>query len=308
MSAPATWELHARPCPLCGEETGGRVFAEARIDEAKLDAFAFASRKVPELMHHRLVACPRCDVLYASPVPSASLLARAYHEAAFDSGDAARHASETYAHWLDRVARDLPDRRGALDVGTGDGAFLERLLDRGFSEVQGVEPSHAPIESAASRVRSLIREGTFRASDFAPASLALVTCFQTLEHLPDPLVFAREAHALTKPGGALLVVGHDRRAPSARVLGRRSPIFDLEHLQLFSRESLRALLARAGYERVQVHSLVNRYPLRYWARLFPLPRGLKTRLLAGLATGSLGGLMLPMAAGNLVAWGFKPRG
>ncbi len=51
-------EMVARHCPVCGSADESSVFAEANFDLARLDAFAFASRKVPEHMHYRLVACP----------------------------------------------------------------------------------------------------------------------------------------------------------------------------------------------------------------------------------------------------------
>src|SRR5207245_510974 len=52
--------MTSRACPVCGSEAA-TVFAEQRIDPAALDGFAFASRKQPEYMHYRLVACPVCD-------------------------------------------------------------------------------------------------------------------------------------------------------------------------------------------------------------------------------------------------------
>ena len=46
-----------------------------------------------------------------------------------------------------------------------------------------------------------------------------------------------------------MIVCHDRRAPLNRALGARSPIMDIEHLQLFSQASARALLERTGFAR-----------------------------------------------------------
>ena len=89
--------------------------------------------------------------------------------------------------------------------------------------------------------------------------------------MPDPLALCRDAARLLVPGGALVLVGHDRRAPVNRVMGKRSPVFDIEHLQLFSQPSMRRLLAEAGLEGVGGRHIVNRYPVRYWMRLAPLP-------------------------------------
>ena len=119
----------------------------------------------------------------------------------------------------------------------------------------------------------------FDPHDFVADSLSLVTCFQTIEHVDHPLRLCQAAFHLLRPGGALLVIGHNRRSLSARVLGRRSPIFDIEHLQLFSPRSLLNLLEAAGYRDVRVTRVINRYPLSYWARLFPMPFRIKSRLI-----------------------------
>ncbi len=185
-------------------------------------------------MHHALVVCQECDLLYANPAPDQSSLEAAYHDAAFDASEESRDAGVTYGRFLRGICKQLPDRSGALDIGTGDGAFLEQLLRNGFSDVVGVEPSAAPVNSAKPELRGLIRHCPFRAADFTRQSLRLVTCFQTIEHVYDPLALARDSLELLKPGGAFFIVCHNRRALLARAMGFKSPIFDIEHLQLFS--------------------------------------------------------------------------
>jgi SAM-dependent methyltransferase len=308
MTAPAGMPVpeQTRPCPICGSDDESRVFAEARYDLAKLDAHAFASRKLPEYMHYRLVRCPTCDLVYASPVPSAEGLARAYDEAAFDSAEEARCAARTYGRLLGPLLARLPDLGTAIDVGTGDGAFLEELAAAGFETVIGVEPSAAPIAAARPHVRPWIRHGTFREADFPAGEATLVTCFQTLEHLPDPAAFARSAWRLLKPGGAVLFVGHDYGALPNRLMGRRSPIYDIEHLQLFSRRALGEMLRRTGFTHVHVRPITNRYPLHYWLKLAPLPTALKLRLCAAAKASWPGRLPVSLPVGNLAAVGFKP--
>ena len=137
------------------------LFAEARLDESRLDRFAYASRKNPEYMHHRLLLCDDCDLIYASPVPDHSELASAYEVAAFDSQRESEYAAETYATALSPIIGLLPDRTSALDIGAGDGAFCSKLLGLGFENVLGLEPSLAPIEAAAPDVRNCLRQEMF---------------------------------------------------------------------------------------------------------------------------------------------------
>ncbi len=175
----------------------------------------------------------------------------------------------------------------------------------GFEDVEGIEPSTAPIEAADPSIRRLIRQGIFQEDSFLPESLTLVTCFQTIEHLPDPLSFCQHARRALRPGGAIFLIGHNYRAISAKVLGRKSPIFDIEHLQLFSPASMRCLLHTAGFARIETFPILNRYPLTYWARLFPFPARVKPRVVAAIQTLPIGRWVIPLPAGNLAAVAFK---
>jgi SAM-dependent methyltransferase len=295
-----------RTCPLCNSPDQSKVIAESNIDLEKLNRFSFASRKIPEYMHPRLIECPTCRLLYGSPVLNPESLADAYHQADFDSGKEAGYAGRTYATETKKVVRHLPDLDGALDIGTGDGAFLERLLELGFRNVAGVEPSVAPYQAAKPENRKMIRLGLFDPADFEVGKLSLATCFQTMEHVPDPLGIAAGVRPLLKPGGAFVIVVHNRNALSAKILGFKSPIFDIEHLQLFNPETARSLFERAGYRNIRVSALYNRYPLSYWLKLLPFPEGIKSGFLRTIEISGLGRVPISLPAGNLVCVGYAP--
>jgi 2-polyprenyl-3-methyl-5-hydroxy-6-metoxy-1,4-benzoquinol methylase len=306
MSPSTKLEWVERGCPLCGPGAGARVFAESNIDVARLGEFAFASRKLPEYMHSRICECNVCRLLYSNPVLPLDLISAGYEEAAFDSGEEAEYASRTYQGLIDGILPLLPDRQAALDVGTGDGVFLERLIERGFSHVCGVEPSAAPIAAAKPHIRPLIRRGVLDCAAFEPGTFSLITCFQVMEHVWDPLAVCRGVFNLLKPGGALVVVVHNRQALSARLLGRKSPIFDIEHLQLFSIRSSRRLFEAAGFSDVRAAPIWNRYPLRYWIKLFPFSPAAKNAMISSAKMSRLLGVPVPLPAGNLVVSGFRP--
>jgi SAM-dependent methyltransferase len=298
--------LQPRSCPLCGSTDCSNVIAESNYDQRKLGEFAFASRKTPEFMHFRMVRCSTCDLLYATPAPDVGWVRTSYRDAPFDTREESCYAAAAYARHLPEIVARLPDRRGALDIGTGDGAFLERLLHAGFTRVVGVEPSRAPVEQAEPRIQRLIRQGFFPNGEFESDSLSLITCFQALEHTDNPSLLMGAAYKLVKPGGAFYAVAHNYRALSARLLKTRSPIYDIEHLQLLSPHSFRLLLERAGFEDVTVRPIRNDYPLSYWVKLLPVRSEVKARFRGGLARLHLGGLCIPLRVGNMMAVGYKP--
>jgi SAM-dependent methyltransferase len=282
------------------------IFLPERVDEKKLSAFSFASRKVPEFMNYALVRCPDCRLVFVPSPPPAGDLANAYHVAAYDSSGEADDAARTYVRAARNVLQKLRMRSAALEIGTGTAGFLEQLSGQGFTTLVGVEPSAAAIAAAPPHRQAWIRRGVFDERDFEPESFDLIACFMTMEHVSDPGVVARAAFRLLRPGGAFLTVTHDYEAPINRILGRRSPIIDIEHMQLFSRASIRRLMQDAGFTQPLSIALVNTYPLRYWLRLAPLPSTIRRLLIGVVARVGLAGMRLSVNVGNIMASGFKP--
>ena len=296
----------ARPCPVCNTGSDeAMLFAEENIDRGKLSPFSFASRKEPEFMCHRLVQCPTCDLVYVDQPPSADELAHAYHVAEYDSSEEAGDAALAYMRALEPTLRKLNRRQKALEIGTGTGIFLEHLHRAGFSELIGVEPSSAAIAAAPPHRRSWIRETIFDERDFAPASFDLICCFMTMEHVPDPIAISQAAFRLLRRGGAFVTVTHDYRSRVNRLLGKRSPIVDIEHMQLFSARSVQELFAASNYADITVQPFVNRYAFRYWLRLAPMPHGLKRALLALMRPLHADRIKIGINVGNLITAGFK---
>jgi SAM-dependent methyltransferase len=129
----------------------------------------------------------------------------------------------------------------------------------------------------------------------------------TMEHVHDPREIAQAAFRLLRPGGAFVTVTHDYRSWVNRLLGRRSPIIDIEHMQLFSRTSIRHLFEVLGYADISVRPFQNRYALRYWTRLLPLPRKLKAMVIAAQASLGIYNAKISFNVGNLMAVGFRPK-
>jgi len=297
-----------RSCPVCQTESSeAKLFLKNNIDPARISAFSFASRKLPEFMCHQLVQCPTCDLVYANDPPDQFELAHAYHVADFDSAEEADDAAAAYDRAVQPVMSNLMNKEFALEIGTGTGIFLEALKTRGFKNLVGVEPSSAAIAAAPEHRKAWIREDIFRESDFEPESFDFICCFMTLEHVRNPNEIVSGASRLLKPGGAIALVTHDYRSIVNRVLGHRSPIIDIEHMQLFSQGSVRELLERNGFESVEVKSFNNRYTLRYWIRLLPFGIGLKKRLLGWIGIVGLADKKLSFNVGNILSFGYRPK-
>jgi SAM-dependent methyltransferase len=293
--------LHKRDCPVCGAlATVGEAFLESYLDENRLNGFSYSSRKTPEYMCFRMLRCPVCDIVYACESPADGVIGQAYRSSDYDSKREASYAAEAYERALQPYLTKAVDTTSILDIGTGTGAFLQRMAANGFKELKGIEPSRAAIEAADPSIKACIQEGLFSASDFPPRSFAWISCFMTLEHVPDPLALVRDCHILLKPGGMMVAVVHDWRAWNNRLLGRRAPIVDIEHLQLFSKSSITELFRIAGFRVIRCGAFSNRYDLDYWNRLLPLPPFLKNVMGWVLRKTRIGRIRLSLNVGNLL--------
>ena len=298
-------KLKKRPCPVCDSDEEKSIFAESNFDINSLNSFSFASRKKPEYMHYRLVICNVCDLLYATPVPDSKWLHDSYAGAQYDSQEEAQFASRTYSRQLLKFLHELPDLKGALDIGCGDGAFLERLLELGFSDVSGVEPSNAPYQSARPEIMKMIELNVFSAERYKGRKFSLITCFQTMEHVDEPKTLCAKSYELLKEGGVFFLVLHNYRSLSAKILGKKSPIFDIEHLQLFSINSIKYLLNEIGFKNITVYPIFNNYTLKYWLKILPLGNEFKNGVLKITDSIAISHWPISIPAGNLVAIGHK---
>lgn len=297
-----------RPCPVCNappEEA--TLFLEESIDQALLSGFSYASRKEPEYMCHCLVRCPSCELIYTSNPPEQAELAQAYHIAEYDSSEEANDAALSYISAILPILAQLKTKTSVLEIGSGTGIFLELLKNEGFTELVGVEPSSAAIAAAPAHRREWLRMGIFEESAFEPASFDLICCFMTMEHVRNPMDTALSAWRLLRPGGAFVTVTHDYGSLVNRLLGKRSPIIDIEHMQLFSTVSICELFNRSEFIEISTVPFINRYSLDYWIRLAPLPKALKRTLKwISIRTG-MGRLKIGVNVGNTITAGFRPN-
>jgi len=243
--------LESVPCNLCGSWDAQEIYpaAERRNGHgAASDMYACTSTAYG--MCGPIVRCRRCDLVYQSPVPSAEEIIDAY------DGVVDQRYVEERSGRIETFSRDLAavhrhERRGKLlDIGCHLGMFLEVAKGAGW-DVTGLEPSRWSVEQARSRGLDA-RHGTLDSVHFEDESFDVVTMWDVVEHLSDPLTELKRMHRILRPDGLLAVSTMNVDALFPRLAGRRWPWYMQMHLVYFSRRTLHNMLTKAGYRVVEV--------------------------------------------------------
>jgi SAM-dependent methyltransferase len=295
--------LKPTSCAICGVEADADEVYPASLSLDGLTPAKFSARRLPDRTHHRMVRCRRCGLVRSDPALQQESMVALYRASTFDYTNELEGLKTTYAKALRRISELMPSRDALLDIGCGNGFVLELALDQGWREVRGVEPSEDATAHAPARVAHVIERGFMRPGMFAPESFDAVTLFQVLDHLPDPVEVLGEIRRILRPGGVVLALNHNVSAVSARVLRERSPIVDIEHMYLYSPETMRRLFDRAGFDVISVDAVRNTYSIGYLVHLAPLPHRLKGSFLPRLRRSKVGQIRLTVPLGNLCLLG-----
>jgi SAM-dependent methyltransferase len=256
-------------CPAC--LTSGKLKYPEKIEDKLFNELTFASRKRPELMHYALFECDKCKSLFTNRDVNLEELLGNYENAEYDSNLEAKYAARTYVKYLKRA---LPGFKGSvLDIGAGDGAFLAEARKEIATSNLGIEPSVKAIEKKDDNLVNILNVAI---EDFRSNQLFdLVTCFQTIEHLNNPRQFISNMKSFIKPGGYIAISCHNRLSFVNKLLGEKSPIFDVEHLQIFTNKGIESLFRGLELEIIYSNKYRNEYPLSYWLKIAPLGEKVK---------------------------------
>ncbi len=253
-------DLH---CP-CGGDYGGVAASEAR---------------------YRIVRCASCGLLATDPRTSDDA---DYEGTYFEKNylDRLDHWRRAHAHWFRKIVVPLAPagrKPRVLDVGCGIGLFLS-VVDPSWDR-HGVEPSARACEIAC-RKFGLTPHCMMLEDLQVGEGFDVITFWDVLEHLPDPIATLRVAQRHLRPGGRLVLKVPDIDTGALALgktlarFGKGSVIFHIgAHLYQFDERSLRRTLSTA---RLRVDSLKS----------YQAPEGLQAFFMKGRLRGRLARLAI----------------
>ena len=200
--------------------------------------------------------CPNCKQLL-------SACDKAWYEESMQEFDQPQGTLPTgksaarYAARMGSILRGAANRLGIpprelrlLDVGCSSGALLKVAHENGF-QVSGAEPAPQAAQTAQSMGFDVF-PGFLQDAHFPDNHFDIVTLFEVIEHLTDPIALVSEIRRILKPGGILLLGTANASSWTVGFIGNRWEYFDIRshggHISFFNPTSTRLLAERTGFE------------------------------------------------------------
>jgi len=213
------------------------------IDEFK-SIYSSSSKKI---FYEQVLKCKECGLIYISPRPKSDLIVGGYTQA-IDNDYVSQEKGRfvTFSQAVKQLKKLVP-KGNLLDIGAASGIFVKVACDAGYNAC-GVEPSKWLSQYGREKYGVNIYQGIMEGAKFAENSFDIITMWDVLEHVPDPMSVLREAKRIIKPGGYLFINYPRIDDPLAKVFKRSWWFLLSVHLYYFTPKTLKAYLSKNGFE------------------------------------------------------------
>jgi SAM-dependent methyltransferase len=247
--------IDKRTCNLCGAADARLLFCKDGVD---------------------FLQCRRCGLEWVEPLPDMEAMHRLYSSPKYYNTDnISQYGYSDYVRnkhlyvnlfnrRLDEILHHTGGRRGRLlDVGCAMGILLELARLRGW-EVHGVDVSAYATAIARDYYNLDVVTGQLGDAGYPDGHFDVVVMDDLIEHVADPTGLVREARRILAPGGLLTLNTPNRAGLWHRLMGRRWFHYrQTEHTFFFSPAVISRLLARHGFQVLEIHSSSKIIDLNY---------------------------------------------
>lgn len=231
----------------------------------------------------RMVRCKTCGLVRQDPRLTWECLKDYYpadysaYEPIIDQEPSRlRRTDRRYGMWkrLRTIEQFQPGGK-LLDIGCGTGVFLAEAKRSGRWELMGIEPSRSAAIYVQDVLQIPILNQRFSEVKISPSQFDVITMWNVLEHLEQPITDLRHAYPLLKDGGWFVFSIPNLESLEARIFGQYWLGWDLpRHLYLFPQSLLKNILNEIGFRYVDRHCIAGSHAALELSLLF-LMKGTK---------------------------------
>jgi SAM-dependent methyltransferase len=191
-----------------------------------------------------LCKCNACGFVFAHRIPTEQELID-YYDGYGRNDYLSPVTIKRYNELLDAM-EPFRETNKLLDVGCGIGYFLEVAKERGW-EVHGTEYTDRAIEICEGKGISM-KQGKLDPSNYEPESFDVITSFEVLEHINNPVEEITNFNTLLRNGGLVYLTTPNFNSLLRHRLKERYDVITYpEHLSYYTPSTLKKLFVKHGF-------------------------------------------------------------
>jgi 2-polyprenyl-3-methyl-5-hydroxy-6-metoxy-1,4-benzoquinol methylase len=196
-----------------------------------------------------LVKCRNCSFVFSEKIPTLKELQDYYVD--YTDYDFVNDLTRNrYLQWIDGFEPDRVKNK-ILDVGCGDGIFLDQAIKRGWN-VYGTEYADKWITRCSEKGIHMAK-GKLNADDYEPESFDVISYLEVIEHINNPIEELSIAKKLLRKGGVVFITTPNYNSLMRYFLGTDWNIITYpEHLSYYTPRTLNLLFKKTGFEKIKI--------------------------------------------------------
>ena len=241
-----------------------------------------------EKAQNELSGCNECSLQFLTNFESPEYYNQIYNKNYFNGGVYKNYLEEElyrrqlFSTKMKLIRKYIPGEGSVLDVGCGMGFFLMEMKNKGY-HVDGLDISKYAANLASEKLNTSIFSGDLTNASLESKQFDIVTFWDVLEHLYNPVESLKEVSRIIKNNGVLVIETLNISCFTAKILKEKWPLYyPPYHLYYYNYRSISRLLENTGFR------IIKSFPVQTYIKSFSGYRALRyfhypvIRELAGL--------------------------
>lgn len=208
-------------------------------------------KTLPDFTEAHLCKCQNCGFVFSRQIPTEQELIEHYE--GYGRNDYLSPITIKRYHQLLDSFEPYRKTGKILDVGCGIGYFLDVAKERGW-EVYGTEYTDEAIEICSQKGISM-KQGKLDPHNYDPESFDVITSFEVIEHINNPIEEITNFYSLLRKGGLVYLTTPNFNALLRyRLKAEYNVIVYPEHLSYYTPKTIKRLFKQIGFKTEKIET------------------------------------------------------